>query len=180
MQNSRYWILDTLTRFVILFVIYTNSYLRSHLASVVMRYGAIIHGCGDFHDMATITELVTHLSYITMKTNYVKWNTNTSLLLYLNYRSRKWHHLKYIKSTNSWVTKIIAWRREKSQRRPSATLLLLFFQCYHILRFVHFVSYMINSRNSQQGIKGLIRLKYPAHFTATQNFYSVYLKSPLI
>lgn len=76
MQNARYRILDILTRFVILFVIYTDSYLRSHLPSVVMRHGAIIHGCGDFHDMATITELVTDLSRTTMM-NYAIWNTNT-------------------------------------------------------------------------------------------------------
>lgn len=82
MQNARYRILDILTRFVILFVIYTDSYLRSHLPSVVMRHGAIIHGCGDFHDMATITELVTDLSRTTMM-NYAIWNTNT-LFIYIS------------------------------------------------------------------------------------------------
>lgn len=66
-QNARYWILDTLARFVILFVIYTDSDLRSNLPSVVMRYGAIIHGCGDFHDMATITITELYLSHTYLK-----------------------------------------------------------------------------------------------------------------
>lgn len=75
-QNARYWILDTLARLVILFVIYTDSDLRSNLPSVVMRYGAIIHGCGDFHDMATITitELYLSHTYLIKLRRWTMWN----------------------------------------------------------------------------------------------------------
>ena len=78
-QNARYWILNTLTRFVILFVIYTDSDLRSNLPSVVMRYGAIIHGCGDFHDMATITITELYLSH-TYPIELRRWTMRNEIL----------------------------------------------------------------------------------------------------